>query len=208
MIRLRQMVAMAIVVCGVSLSAAAEPTIDQWTYSDIAHLFPEAPEGWLASSMDLNSTETITSEFESFAGAMLVSPVDPSVRLIATRRYSSEGREFEIQIDTEDIEIAAQIDAIVAGYESDSALRDKLGSAGIGAAQHAGFPGISIDTAPESGRAFKIGSAGVITVECNYMDCGEDMDRILAAMDFATVEHFITFDHRRGRNEETLGARQ
>ncbi len=208
MIKLRQFALLAVVLFAIPISVRAETTMDQWTYADIAHLFPEPPEGWRASSLDLNTAETITSEFEAIASTMLAPTENVSIRFIATRRYSSEGREIEIRIDTEDIEVAAQIDAVVAGYETDTVLRDKLRSAGIGVARLSGFPGISIDTGPESGRAFKIGSAGVITVECNYMDCGEDMERVLAALDFATVERFVAFDHRRGRNGETVGARQ
>ncbi|MEZ5895394.1 MAG: hypothetical protein R3C51_03255 [Parvularculaceae bacterium] len=190
-------------------SPVAAEEKSEWTQDDIAALFPAPVEGWTVSALDLRERDTIASGFESFALAPLAetASVGVSVRLTATRAYRSGDRAITVSIDTEDIETAAMIDAVdtvnaVASAEDDGpdelvALGEELLAAGVTALSRDGYQGVSAETNSEAGRAFKIGSAGVVSLECAYPDCGADLDAMLARLDFSAIAAFVAFDHRK-----------
>ncbi|WP_133162320.1 hypothetical protein [Hyphococcus luteus] len=177
-----------------------------WTQDDIAALFPAPLEGWKAEGAAVEERDTITSGFESFALAPLAetAAVGVTVRLRVTQAYRSGDRAIAITIDTEDIETAAMVDAVDAvasaegsGPEELVALGEELLAAGVSPISHGGHPGVSAEADGEAGRAFKIGSAGAVSLECAYPDCGGDLDAMIEDLDFSAIAEFAAFDHRR-----------
>ena len=186
-----------------AVSAAANGMKSGWTQDDIAALFPAPLEGWKAEGAVVEERDTITSGFESFALAPLAetAAVGVSVRLRVTQAYRSGDRAIAITIDTEDIETAAMVDAVASaegdGPEELVALGEELLAAGVSPISHEGHPGVSAEADGEAGRAFKIGSAGAVSLECAYLDCGDDLDAMIESLDFSAIAEFAAFDHRR-----------
>lgn len=185
-------------------SAAAESTV--WTDDAIAALFPAPPDGWTVEDVAIEKRDAIASGFEFFALAPLAESATAgvSVRLTATRAYHSGERTIEVSIDTEDIETAAMVDAVDAvsgaedgGPEELVAYGEGLLAAGVTAISHDGYPGVAAGAHGEAARAFKIGSAGAVSLECAYPDCGADLDAMTARLDFSAIAEFVVFDHRR-----------
>lgn len=190
----------------VAASAAANEMKSGWTQDDIAVLFPAPFDTWSAEDVAVEKRDTITSGFESFALAPLAETATAgvSVRLKATRAYRSGDRTIAISIDTEDIEAAAMVDSVdaVSGVEDGGpeeliALGEQLLASGVTALSHDGYPGVSAEIDGEAFRAFKIGSAGAVLLECAYPDCGADLDAMIARLDFPAIADFAAFDHRR-----------
>ncbi len=184
---------------GLAICAAAAAQSAVWTDGAIASLFPPPIEGWTADDIAIEERDTITSGFESFAGAALAETASAgvSIRLNVKQRYSFGDKAISITIDTEDIDSAATVDVITAAFETDAATRKKLESDGVSVIDHDGITGISMKSGNEAARAFNIGSAGVVSLECAYAGCGADLDLMLDQMNFAAVTEFVVFDHRR-----------
>lgn len=183
-------------------SVYTQSAVERWTADDIALLFPPPIEGWDAEGLELTATDTLTSDFEMMANSLIATSNTVSIRLIATQVYIAGERRYEMSIDTENIEVAAQVDAIAAGYSTDDGLRERLERDGIGVAEHKGFDGLSIVAGAESGRIYKIGSASVVVIACEYSGCGDDIDSIVETVDFASIARFVAFDHRRERDSD------
>lgn len=188
------------------VDSAAEPAHEQWATPEIERLFPRPQEGWHAGGVELTATDTLMSNFEAMANSFFPTGNNVSVRLIATRAYTARYGRYEITIDSENIEVAAQIDAIAAAYSSDAALRTRLEDDGIAVVEHVGFDGLSIKAGDQRGHVYKIGSAGIVAIECDYRDCSDDLTNIVNSIDFTSIARFVAFDHRRDRGanlEET-----
>ncbi|WDI31925.1 hypothetical protein PUV54_01820 [Hyphococcus flavus] len=204
--RIGELTAMLTIGAAIAVSAAADEMKSAWTQDDIAALFPAPLDSWSAGDVAIEERDTIVSGLESFALAPLAETATAgvSVRLKATRAYRSGDRAIAISIDTEDIETAAMVDAVdaVASAEDDGpdelvALGEELLAAGVTALSRDGYRGVSAETDSEAGRAFKIGSAGVVSLECAYPDCGADLDVMVERLDLFAIAEFAAFDHRR-----------
>ncbi|MFC2952448.1 hypothetical protein ACFOOP_10955 [Marinicaulis aureus] len=166
---------------------------------DIAALFPAPLDGWTVEDVAIEKRDTVTSGFEAFAVAPLAETATAgvSVRLKVTRIYSQPEKSITISIDTEDIESAVSVDGMSAAYTSDADARARLEHAGIIPFERDGYPGLKLAVANEAGRVFKVGSAGVLSLQCAYPDCGADLDAMTARLDFSAIAEFVAFDHRR-----------
>tara|TARA_R110002049_G_scaffold23726_2_gene84081 strand:- start:41 stop:643 length:603 start_codon:yes stop_codon:yes gene_type:complete len=191
----RARVGVAIIVAVLTLQVQANDAVEQWSVTDIARLFPAPADGWHIGDLQLEQAETFTSDLEMFAG--VATGTGASIRLKVSRQYSKESKSFRVTIDTEDIESVARIEAISSGYAHDDALRSELETAGIGVLHVNGHVGITIEADGETGRLIKIGSAGLIMMECMYDRCESDLDIVIGGLDLASIIRFVAFDHRK-----------
>ena len=201
-----ELIAMLAVSTAIAVSAAANEIKSGWTQDDIADLFPAPLDSWSAGDVAIEERDTIVSGLETFALAPLAETATAgvSVQLKATRAYRSGDHAIIISIDTEDIETAAMVDAVGAvasaedgGPDELVALGEELLAAGVTALSRDGYRGVSAETNSEAGRAFKVGSASVVSLECAYTNCGADLDRMLEFFDFTLIAGFVGYDHRR-----------
>lgn len=182
---------------GMSAFAVANDALDRWSKGDIAGLFPPKPEGWRVSSIDLERMDTPTSELERFTNAFNENfDAKTSIRLRAIRDYISNGQKITVTIDTDDIDSAINIDAMLAASESDDhTTRTHLESEGFSTKNYDGRTAVAFHATDKIGRAFKIGSTGVVALECSYFDCAEILDSMIAQIDFSAVAEFVSANH-------------
>lgn len=168
----------------------------KWTHSDIALLFPKPAEGWDAEDIEVEEGNTIASGFEAMADGVAGSGAGVSTHLKVTRRYSAGEKRSVVYIDTEDIETAAYVDAIAAAFSTDEALRTDLENSGVTAITHQAYQGLSAQAGDKVGRIFKVGSAGIVAMECDHPACAKDLDAMIGRLDWPAIARFIRFDHR------------
>lgn len=187
-------VAVALIVAIPSQGAAR----DIWSRGDVGGLFPLAPDGWTATRIELEPLKLPTTDLELFFNALNENyDADASIRLRAVRHYHQDDREISITLDSDDIDNAINIDAIMAALSSgDEATRTQLESDGFSAIAHDGVKGVGVNVPDKKGRAFRIGSAGVIALECSYSGCEDLLERMIAQLDFKALVEFAEFDHR------------
>ncbi len=123
--------------------------------------------------------------------------VGVSVRLQATRRYKSGDRFIIVVADTSDIEAAANVDVIAAANIANEALGAELEAAGMRSISHRGFTGVSAQEKDKAERVFKVGSAGIVSMACDYADCERDLAIMTKRLDLSTFAEFTDFDHRK-----------
>lgn len=177
---------------------------DIWSKGDIASLFPPAPDGWRASTIEVEplkpatDLEKFVSTLENFANVLNENfDAGVGIRLRATRDYSFDGQKISMTIDSDDIDNAINIDAMMAAFASgDEATRARLKSNGVSTITHNGMPGVAMDTADKVGRAYKVGSTGVVALECSYFDCSQILDSMAKQINFSAVAEFVSFEHR------------
>lgn len=184
---------------GVSFSppAAATDIHPEWSNEHIADLFPSPLNGWSIAELSLEERETMTSGFESFVGGLAGTDVGMSMRLLAKRLYFAPDRVITVMVDSSDIETAASIDAIAAAHETDENLREDLAETGVISITHQNHIGFSVREDDRAGVAFKIGSVGAVTMECDYSGCAEDLARMTHRLDLGRLTRFSDFDHRK-----------
>ncbi len=182
---------------GMSAAAAANDAPDRWSKGDIAGLFPPKPDGWRASSINLERMDTPTSELERFTNAFNEDfHAKTSIRLKAIRDYISNGQKVTVTIDTDDIDSAINIDAMLAAFQSgDHATRAHLEKEGFSTKNYDGRTAVAFHATDKVGRAFKINSTGVVALECSYFECADILDSMIAQFDFSAVAEFVSANH-------------
>ncbi len=169
----------------------------EWSNAHIAALFPEPVDGWTIGELKLEELETITSGFEAFVGGLAGTDAGVSIRLKASRRYVAGERLIIVMVDTSDIEAAANVDSIAAAYSSNDALRADLEAAGIRSISHRSFSGVTAQENNKAGRIFRVGSSGIVSMECDYVDCARDLAIMTERLDLSSFAKFTGFDHRK-----------
>ena len=172
---------------------------DIWSRGDIAGLFPPAPEGWTASRLDLEALKLPTTDFEQFVNVLNGKyDAGTSIRIRAKRHYKLEDQKITVTIDSNDIDSAINIDAITSAFSSgDQTTREWLENDGYTAVTHKGFAGVAMTTPDKTGRAYRVGSAGVVALECSYFDCENLIAQMAEEIDFESVAEFAAFNHRK-----------
>jgi len=180
------------------VSIGASEARDIWSKGDIAGLFPPAPDGWRVSSLDFEAIETPLNELEKLANALNENfDTEPHLRLKAVRRYILNEQKVTVTIETDNIDAAINIDVMTAAFASgDEATRTRLESDGFSIITRHEYPGVALRSKDQSGLAFKIGSTGVIGLECSYFDCNDILDLLTEQIDFNAVADFVAFEHR------------
>jgi len=169
----------------------------EWSNHHIADLFPQPLEGWTVSDIELEEHDTITSGFESYIGGLAGTDAGVSIRLQATRRYMAPGRAIAILVDSSDIETAASVEAIAAAHKTDDALRAELAENGVISISRANYNGFWAQDGDKAGIAFKVGSAGIVAMECEYSGCAQDLSSMAERLELGGFARFSDFDHRK-----------
>ena len=186
-------------VSALSLVSSRTEAADIWSRGDIAGLFPPAPEGWTASRLDLEALKLPTTDFEQFVNVLNGKyDAGASIRIRAKRHYKLEDQKITVTIDSNDIDSAINIDAITSAFSSgDEATREWLENDGYTSISHNGIAGVAMATPDKTGRAYRVGSAGVVALECSYFDCESLIAQMTEEIEFETVAEFAAFNHRK-----------
>ena len=181
-----------------AISFGTVKAADIWSKGDIAGLFPPAPDGWRISRIELDALDLPTTEFERFANALNEDfEANAAMRLRAVRHYISDGKKISVTMDSSDIDAAINIDAMTAAFASgDDATQTQLERDGFYPLTHDGLQGVAIKTPDKTGRAFKVGSVGVVALECSYFDCSDLLKLMTEQINFNDVAEFVAFEHR------------
>ena len=170
---------------------------DAWSKSDIAALFPPAMTGWSAGEVEIEPINTPLHELELFAKAFSQNYENGvSIRLKAVRTFASDDRKVRVTIDTSDIESSIHIDAMHTVLESRAGVWKEFTQAGYSKIHHDDLTGFRLVSDSVSGQSFRIGSDGIVVIECWRRGCEDDLDSFTIGIDFSAVAEFIEFDHR------------
>ena len=74
--------------------------------------------------------------------------------------------------------------------------REQFAANGMHPYEHSGHHGLFFGGEGQRGRVIQVGTAGVITMECSYDNCHDDLDSVIGTLDFGAIERFVAFDHR------------
>ncbi len=169
----------------------------EWSNDHIAALFPAPMDGWSVGELTLEESDTVTSGFESFVTGVSGVQMGVSTRVLATRSYAMQERTIIIIVDSSDIEMAATIDAITAAHSADDASQPAPEEVGVKPISRQGYFGFSAQEGDRAGLMFKVGSAGIVAMECDYNGCAEDLAVMTERLDLVEFAGFADFDHRR-----------
>lgn len=168
-----------------------------WSKNDIAALFPPAMDGWTGEAVAVEPIEKPFNDLELLANALNENfDAGASIRLKAVRTYSSYDRVISITIDTSDIDNSVYIDALEAVFETDPEAKAEYEFNGISSLERDGYQGFKSVFSDMSGQVFRVGTAGVVSIECSDADCDIDLQAISGQLDLRAVAEFVAFDHR------------
>lgn len=171
---------------------AQDQSEDQWSNANLETLVPAEETGWSAGELDVDRRKSLTADMESAVNKGEAGGGGTSVYILISRIYSAGDKMVKVSIDTSDMRSTS----IIGALWNKEQLREQFAANGMFPYEHGEHHGLSFGGEGQRGRVIQVGHSGVLTLECSYNNCRNDLDAFIATLDFGAIEQFVTFDHR------------